>query len=60
MLALTPSAVSHALRRLRDHMGDPLFTRQVHAMVPTPACQRLAPLLFEHMARLRQLLQQWA
>jgi DNA-binding transcriptional LysR family regulator len=59
-LALTPSAVSHALRRLREHLGDPLFVRQANLMVPTPACQRLAPALFEQMARMRQLLQQWA
>ena len=60
LLALSPSAVSHALRRLRNNMGDPLFIRQGHAMVPTPACQRLAPVLFEHMSRLHQLLLQWA
>ena len=60
MLALTPSAVSHSLRRLREQLGDPLFTRHGHSMVPTPACMRLAPALFEHMARLRQMLQQWA
>jgi DNA-binding transcriptional LysR family regulator len=59
MLALSPSAVSHALGRLRDHMADPLFVRQGHAMMPTPVCRRLAPSLFEHMVRLRQLLQQW-
>lgn len=59
-LSLTPSAVSHALRRLREHLGDPLFVRQANLMVPTPACYRLAPALFEQMARLRQLLQQWA
>jgi DNA-binding transcriptional LysR family regulator len=59
-LALTPSAVSHALRRLRAQLGDELFVRQGNAMVPTPACHRLAPMLFEQMADLRRLLQQWA
>ncbi|MGZ5198557.1 MAG: LysR family transcriptional regulator [Telluria sp.] len=59
-LSLTPSAVSHALRRLREHLGDPLFVRQANLMMPTPACLRLAPSLFEQMARLRQLLAQWA
>ena len=35
-LNLTQSAVSHALRRLRLHFGDPLFVRQGNAMIPTP------------------------
>jgi DNA-binding transcriptional LysR family regulator len=35
-LNLTQSAVSHALRRLRLLFGDPLFTRQGNAMIPTP------------------------
>jgi DNA-binding transcriptional LysR family regulator len=34
-LALTPSAVSHALRRLRETLGDPLFARRGGALVPT-------------------------
>lgn len=58
-LALTPSAVSHALRRLRNHLGDPLFRREGHMMVATPACERLAPALFEHLEQLHRLLQQW-
>jgi DNA-binding transcriptional LysR family regulator len=58
-LALTPSAVSHALRRLREYLGDPLFVRQGTAMVATPACLRDAPALFDQLTRLRQLIQQW-
>lgn len=57
-LRLTPSAVSHALRRLRVQLGDPLFVRDGRRMLPTPACQRLAPPLLEALAQLRQLLQQ--
>lgn len=57
-LHLTPSAVSHALRRLREQLGDPLFVRDGRRMLPTPACQRLAPPLLETLAHLRQLLQQ--
>ena len=34
-LNLTQPAISHALARLRTLFGDPLFTRQGHAMVPT-------------------------
>jgi len=35
-LALTPSAVSHALGRLRTQFGDPLFVRVGGKMQPTP------------------------
>lgn len=40
-LHLTQPAVSHALGRLRDHLGDPLFTRQGTQMVPTPYTRNL-------------------
>lgn len=35
-LNLTQPAVSHALRRLREQLGDPLFVRHGNTMVPTP------------------------
>lgn len=57
-LHLTPSAVSHALRRLRDQLGDALFVRDGRRMLPTPACLRLAPPLLDTLAQLRLLLQQ--
>lgn len=56
-LYLTPSAVSHALARLRRQFDDPLFVRDGRRMSPTAACQRLAPPLLETLARLRELLQ---
>lgn len=59
-LSITPSAVSHALRRLREHLGDALFRREGHSMVPTPACERLAAPLLEQLQQLRRLLLQWA
>ncbi|NWE77794.1 LysR family transcriptional regulator [Pseudomonas yamanorum] len=59
ILSLTPSAVSHALRRLREYLDDPLFVRQGKAMVATPVCLRDAPALLDQLARLRQILQQW-
>ncbi len=58
-LHLTPSAVSHAIKRLRDALGDPLFQRSQNKMVPTAACQRMAPLIIENLTRLQQILQQW-
>ncbi len=35
-LFMTQSAVSNALRRLRDRLGDPLFIRTSSGVVPTP------------------------
>ncbi|WP_222428738.1 LysR family transcriptional regulator [Denitratisoma sp. DHT3] len=40
-LNLTQPAISHALGRLRTLFGDPLFTRQGHAMVPTPMARSI-------------------
>ena len=40
-LHLTQPAVSHALGRLREHLGDPLFTRQGTQMIPTPYTRNL-------------------
>lgn len=56
---ITPSAVSHAIKRLRECLQDPLFVRSKNQMLPTPACQRMAPLIIDNLSRLRQMLQQW-
>ena len=40
-LNLSQPAVSHALGRMREMFGDALFTRQGHAMIPTPLARRL-------------------
>jgi DNA-binding transcriptional LysR family regulator len=40
-LHLTQPAVSHALRRLREHFGDPLFLREGQRMRPTPLARSL-------------------
>jgi len=42
-LGLSPSAVSHALARLRDVFGDPLFIRRSHGLEPTPRARELGP-----------------
>src|SRR5258708_36059636 len=44
-LRVTPSAVSNALARLRDALGDPLVTRKGRGIVPTPRATELAPIL---------------
>jgi DNA-binding transcriptional LysR family regulator len=52
---VTPSAVSNALARLRDVLGDPLVTRKGRGIVPTPRATELAPAIaralheFEHV-----------
>ncbi|WP_351125611.1 LysR family transcriptional regulator, partial [Shewanella sp. T24-MNA-CIBAN-0130] len=57
-LFITPSAVSHAIKRLRLVLNDPLFVRQGLQMQPTAACQRMAPQLISALNRIRQILQQ--
>ena len=41
-LGLTPSALSHALRGLREVLDDPLMVRGTGGMVPTPRAEALA------------------
>jgi DNA-binding transcriptional LysR family regulator len=41
-LGLSPSAMSHALARLRDLLGDPLFVRSAGQLVPTERAESLA------------------
>src|ERR1043165_8966053 len=42
-LFVTQSAVSHALARLREQLGDALFVRRASGVEPTPITVRLAP-----------------
>jgi DNA-binding transcriptional LysR family regulator len=42
-LGLSPSAISHALGRLRELFGDPLFIRRSHGLEPTRRALELAP-----------------
>ena len=42
-LGLSPSAISHALGRLRDLFGEPLFIRRSHGLEPTQRAMALAP-----------------
>src|SRR4249919_3816554 len=56
-LRLSPSAMSRALARLRDAMGDPLLVRAGRGLVPTPRAlelrERIGPLVEEAQAALR-------
>jgi DNA-binding transcriptional LysR family regulator len=42
-LGLSPSAISHALGRLRDVFGDQLFVRRPHGFEPTKRALELGP-----------------
>ncbi|HEX4711257.1 LysR family transcriptional regulator [Phenylobacterium sp.] len=42
-LGLSPSAISHALNRLRDLFEDPLFIRRPHGFEPTQRALELGP-----------------
>jgi DNA-binding transcriptional LysR family regulator len=46
-LGLSQSAISHALGRLRDLFGDPLFVRRPNGLEPTRHALELAPKLEE-------------
>jgi len=50
VLFLSQSAVSHALARLRDQLGEPLFVREGRGVAPTPFAERLAPEIREALA----------
>ncbi|MBB3181926.1 LysR substrate-binding domain-containing protein [Variovorax sp. Sphag1AA] len=55
-LHLTQSAVSHALRRLRELVGDELFMRTGKGMVPTGRATAMAPMLRESLRRIEDAL----
>lgn len=57
-LHLTQPAVSHALRRLRDDLGDPLFVRSVNAMIPTDGATRLEPPLRQAFSLIQKAVQE--
>jgi DNA-binding transcriptional LysR family regulator len=53
-LHVTQSAVSNALARLREVLGDPLVVRSGRGLVPTPRAIEIQPLLQEVTARLER------
>ncbi|XYK81294.1 MAG: LysR family transcriptional regulator [Labrenzia sp.] len=55
-LGLTQPAISNALRRLRDHLSDPLFVRKGSDYTPTPEADRLAPVVSEILKSLERTL----
>lgn len=57
-LGLSPSAVSHALNRLRYIMADKLFVREKDRMRPTPLATEIGAEVHDTILRLRLLLGQ--
>ena len=55
-LAMTQPAVSHALRRLREAVGQDLFARVAHGVRPTPHAEALWPQVRSALGTLRQAL----
>ncbi|GAB2572436.1 LysR family transcriptional regulator [Dyella jejuensis] len=49
VLHLTQPAVTHALKRLRDHLGDPLFVRQGNRLLPTERVRAMMPAIQAHL-----------
>jgi DNA-binding transcriptional LysR family regulator len=52
-LAMTQPAVSNALRRLRDSVGEPLFTRAPYGVKPTARAEALWPVVQQALHALR-------
>jgi DNA-binding transcriptional LysR family regulator len=57
-LHVTPSAVSNALARLRQHVGDPLVVRSGRGLVPTAGALALAPRLAQALGTLDEVVAQ--
>jgi len=53
-LAMTQSAVSHAMTRLRILFKDELFVRQARGMLPTPAADRVYDRLHRALVQVRE------
>jgi DNA-binding transcriptional LysR family regulator len=55
-LALSPSAVSHGIGRLRRLLDDPLFLRTPKGVVPTTRATELAEPIADILARVRRVI----
>lgn len=53
-LAMTQPAVSNALRRLRDALGDELLVRTAHGVKPTPRAETLWPSVRRALSELEE------
>ncbi len=55
-LGITQSAVSAALKRLKQWYGDPLFVRTGRGLMPTPRAHELQPLVSDALNKCRETL----
>lgn len=55
-IGVSPSAISHALSRLRQHFEDELFVKGADGMIPTTAVIELAESIAESLRHLRSVL----
>jgi len=55
-LHVTAPAISNALARLRDAIGDPIVTRSGRGIVPTPRALELGPAISRALAEIRRAL----
>jgi len=53
-LAMTQPAVSNALKRLRDSLGDELLIRTAHGVKPTPRAEALWPTVRQALTELEE------
>lgn len=56
-LAMTQPAVSNALRRLRDALGDELLIRTAHGVKPTPRAENLWPSVRRALSELEEAIE---
>lgn len=54
-LALSQTAISHALARLRGQLNDQLFVRIANGMQPTPFAHELAPKIRDALERMERI-----
>jgi DNA-binding transcriptional LysR family regulator len=54
-IGLTPSAVSLQVKRLEEHLGQPLFVRSARVAQPTPLARELAVTMREALAAMEAL-----
>jgi DNA-binding transcriptional LysR family regulator len=55
-LHVTPPAISNALGRLRDALGDPIVTRSGRGIVPTPRALELGPAISRALSEIGRAL----
>lgn len=56
-LKIGQSAISKALKRLREQFDDPLFTRTLHGLEPTPKCELILYKLPQILGEIGELFQ---